>query len=390
MKNHLGVFSFLIVFGLAVTTSNSAFADFRGDIKEDSNESDIEAVQEELVSLGFMDEATGVYDTITRNAVIAYQVSNNLEPTGIVDKDTYDSMFSVEEDTPEEENDNTDSDGFPLLTTGIFLDKDGLKMSISSEKAIPNYDGMAIPMSITNNTGMNINIFYADQMLVNDLKVETGIEAAEISDGSTLSEAYLGIPTGMLSRIGPMPNQIQTLTYDITASESYMTTDWDSGQVTIATSAFADINNVETNIDAVANGKEVYNKSGLRVVYLGNYIMPDTDGPAPFAAVDGIMTDMPTILLYVENNTGTGIRLSADSIAVDGVMAGSPSGYIDLGNKEKGILKIGIIADGIELDSLSNKKIKLVPYLTVGDDPANQTERSIDPFGFTTNDDYDS
>lgn len=169
-----------------------------------------------------------------------------------------------------------------------------------------------------------------------------------------------------------------------------MTTDWDSGQVTIATSAFADINNVETNIDAVANGKEVYNKSGLRVVYLGNYIMPDTDGPAPFAAVDGIMTDMPTILLYVENNTGTGIRLSADSIAVDGVMAGSPSGYIDLGNKEKGILKIGIIADGIELDSLSNKKIKLVPYLTVGDDPDNQTERSIDPFGFTTNDDYDS
>ena len=83
MKNHLGVFSFLIVFGLAVTTSNSAFADFRGDSKEDSNESDIEAVQEELVSLGFMDEATGVYDTITRNAVIAYQVSNNLEPTGI-------------------------------------------------------------------------------------------------------------------------------------------------------------------------------------------------------------------------------------------------------------------------------------------------------------------
>ena len=373
-----------------MTTSNSAFADFRGVIKDDSNESDIEAVQEELVSLGFMYEATGVYDTITRNAVIAYQVSNNLEPTGIVDKDTYDSMFSVEEDTPEEENDNTDSDGFPLLTTGIFLDKDGLKMSISSEKAIPNYDGMAIPMSITNNTGMNINIFYADQMLVNDLKVETGIEAAEISDGSTLSEAYLGIPTGMLSRIGLMPNQIQTLTYDITASESYMTTDWDSGQVTIATSAFADINNVETNIDAVANGKEVYNKSGLRVVYLGNYIMPDTDGPAPFAAVDGIMTDMPTILLYVENNTGTGIRLSADSIAVDGVMAGSPSGYIDLGNKEKGILKIGIIADGIELDSLSNKKIKLVPYLTVGDDPDNQTERSIDPFGFTTNDDYDS
>ena len=92
MKNHLGVFSFLIVFGLAVTTSNSAFADFRGDIKEDSNESDIEAVQEELVSLGFMDEATGVYDTITRNAVIAYQRSRGLAADGIVDCNTWRSL----------------------------------------------------------------------------------------------------------------------------------------------------------------------------------------------------------------------------------------------------------------------------------------------------------
>ncbi|MBQ8136368.1 MAG: peptidoglycan-binding protein [Clostridia bacterium] len=77
----------------------------------DSTGEEVLKVQSALYELGYLfeTEITGVFDTLTQNAVIEYQYERGLTVNGIVDEDTWNSLFPVTDSIPTEGANNPGS-----------------------------------------------------------------------------------------------------------------------------------------------------------------------------------------------------------------------------------------------------------------------------------------
>ena len=66
--------------------------------------SDVLEIQKVLSSLGYLssDNVNGIYDDMTELAVLAFQMDNSLEPTGIADLDTQKAITTSNEDNSSE------------------------------------------------------------------------------------------------------------------------------------------------------------------------------------------------------------------------------------------------------------------------------------------------
>lgn len=207
----------------------------------------------------------------------------------------------------------------------VLVDQYGIK--ITAEEYYDYGDGGGeIKLLIENNTEKDYTL--DAYVLVNDVQVTSGL-LADVSAGTKSDETLL-IPGYDLEELG-----IET----IGKIEIYFSAA-DSDYEYLFTGAYAEIDTSEyDNMTTEINdsGTEIYNESGIRVVA--------RRGVASYWEND--------LLLYVENNSGRNISISAEDVSINGFMMPSLfSCYLFDGKKT--IASCGIGEDDLDENGITS------------------------------------
>lgn len=215
------------------------------------------------------------------------------------DSGTKDIVTSDSADTTDDDGSSTDNveKSEISIEEQVLLEQDGIKITATGieEDAIW---GTGITLLIENNTEQNVTVG-CNALIVNNYMI-TDLFASDVAAGKKANETMYMMSSELeaagISNIGQV--EIYFHIYD---SDSYSTV-FDADVVTIQTSEYTEM---DTEIEAEADGIELYNQDGVRIV--GKYVDENSFwGTA--------------VLLYIENTSGRNVGITCDDMSVNGFM----------------------------------------------------------------------
>lgn len=177
----------------------------------------------------------------------------------------------------------------------LLLDQNGLKITAKELENDPIW-GLGVKLLIENGTDKNLGVgcsaLIVNNYMISDLFSSSVAAGKKANDIMYISSAELS--ASGINKIG----QIEAY-FHIFDSDTFETL-FDADPVTIKTSGYDAM-----DIKAMDNGKELYNRSGVRIV--GKYV----DEQSFWGAA---------VLLYIENSSGKNIGINCDNVSVNGFM----------------------------------------------------------------------
>lgn len=218
----------------------------------------------------------------------------------------------------------------------VLVDQDGIKVT-AKEYTVDDWGDAGIKLLIENNTEKDYTID-VDAMMINDVQV-SGYLYAEVSAGKKSNET-LEFYSSELEALG-----IET----IGKIEIYLSAE-DSDYEDLFTGVYAEIDTSEyDNMTTEINdsGTEIYNEGGIRVVARMG------DDSYDYWAND--------LLLYIENNSGRNVYVSADDVSINGFMMDSYF-YCEVYDGKKAVDWCGIDEEDLDdngITSIDEVELKL-------------------------------
>ena len=124
-KHSALIFALVIMAAMLMSGAGTVYA--FNSLEKGSRGEEVKEIQIRLIEMGYLEgDADGLFGPVTEAAVIAFQGDNNLEPTGIVNEDTYNAI--MENAGTERESAEVQEAMYPRSMTE-WLDNNGIEIS---------------------------------------------------------------------------------------------------------------------------------------------------------------------------------------------------------------------------------------------------------------------
>jgi len=216
----------------------------------------------------------------------------------------------------------------PTIEKSVLVEKKDV--TITAEELVnDSIYGPGLKILIENNSKKNI-VVQTLYTVVNDYMIDT-LLSTDVAAGKKANDV-LYFSTTSLEAAGITQLADISVNFDVSDGDSYESI-FHSGEIKVATSASGTVKQ-----PAADDGKELYNKDGIRIV--GKYVEEDTFWGAG-------------VLLYIQNDSKQSIIVQCDNMSINGFMV-DPLFSAQVNKGRKAVSEITVLSDDLEKNGITS------------------------------------